>query len=297
MLPTLLHLRTPFGAVAVPAFGICLAVSVLVGWYLVRRDHRFRTEAMGRLYLLTVAAALFGARLAYVLGTPRAVRGGFDVIAIFDGGFSAFGALCAVLVFLPLVARAEQRAQIPVTARAFADALAVPGLVASALLSVGAYLAGASFGRLLPVTAPRFLRALGTFPRTPVHDDALGRFRAGPPVLTHQLHAHADRIAGDATASLPVHPVQLYEAALFALAAAVTFAFAKRAKVEGHVGALGLATYALARLATDPFRGDPERLRLGGVSAPSIASACVLVLLAGLAAQRAYRARASAPAA
>jgi phosphatidylglycerol:prolipoprotein diacylglycerol transferase len=297
VLPTLFHLKTPFGAVAVPAFGVSLALSVLAGWYLVRRDERFRAEPLARLYLLAVVVAFFGARLAYLLGTPRAVRSGFDVIAIFDGGLSAFGAVVAALALLPLVARAERAERISLTAPAFADALAVPGLVAGAIVALGAYLAGASFGRLLPAAAPGFLRALGTFPRSAVHEDAVGRFPEGPPVLVHQLHAYAERLDVDAAASLPVHPVQLYEAALLAVAALAAHLYAREPRRAGHVAALGLASYALVRLATDPFRGDPERMRIGAISAPALASGVLLVVLAALGMQRAYRARASAPAA
>lgn len=297
MHPTLFHVPSPFGAVAVHAFGVSLALAVLVGWYLLRRDPAMRTETAGRLYFVVVLTAIVGARALYVATLPRAVRAPFDIVALGDGGLVAFGAVPFVLALRPLLLRYARAGLLDVPLERFAARLALPALVGASIVCVGAYLAGSDFGRPLAASAPRTLRVLGTFPAAPVREGAIGRFVAdGPPVLVHQRHAFPDRLAADAATSLPTHPVQLYEAALFALFALGLYALERRGgeRAQGLAAPLAALAYAIVRLVTEPFRGDPERVRLGPTTLPvALGVAMALAALAIIAVDvlRARRAR------
>ena len=83
----------------------------------------------------------------------------------------------------------------------------MPALALGTVLTrIGCYLYGCDFGTPLGACAPGWLKALGTFPRW--HHDDLHVY--GSPAWLH----HVDRygLARDSSASLPVHPTQLYEA-------------------------------------------------------------------------------------
>jgi phosphatidylglycerol:prolipoprotein diacylglycerol transferase len=64
--------KIPLGFVSLPlySYGLMLALSLIVGWYLTlslcERDGMER-QTMGRCYMWTAVAALAGARLLYVL--------------------------------------------------------------------------------------------------------------------------------------------------------------------------------------------------------------------------------------
>lgn len=86
----------------------------------------------------------------------------------------------------------------------------------------------------------------------------------------------------------PMHPVQLYEAALNFLNFAVLFLILKRKKFDGQVFAFYIMNYSVIRFFTEYFRGDHDDKTyfLRGASALTSLSYpqlyCVLGLLAGV---------------
>ena len=82
--------------------------------------------------------------------------------------------------------------------------------------------------------------------------------------------------ATDARA-LPVHPVQLYEAA-FNLAVFFVIRYAyKRRKTDGSILALYLLTYPVGRFCIEFLRGD-DRLRLAGLSVAQLLSIALFTI-------------------
>ena len=291
MYPTLFYLKTPFGVLAIHAFGVALAASVLLGWYMHRKDGAYANEATARLYFVTVLVAVVGARLGYVLTHPAFVRGAFDVFAVGDGGLYAFGALFAVLAFFVALARSGWAARASFDVPAFADVLALPAVLAAVFGALGAYLAGADFGRPLGTFAPKWLRALGTFPSHPAQEGLVGRFRDGPAVLQHQRDAFADRVAPDAASSLPVHPVQLYEALSLGFLALAIHLYARRDPARGRVTLVALFGYGAVRLFAELFRGDPERIRFGMITLPGTVATLTMFGAAALFARQVIASR------
>jgi phosphatidylglycerol:prolipoprotein diacylglycerol transferase len=88
------------------------------------------------------------------------------------------------------------------------------------------------------------------------------------------------RIAGDAPFTLPVHPVQLYEAAFNAVVFLVILVAYRRHKREGTVTALYLTTYPVGRFLLEFLRGDEPVRPLGLTGAQYISVALFGVGLA-----------------
>jgi prolipoprotein diacylglyceryltransferase len=142
------------------------------------------------------------------------------------------------------------------------DLAAVPLGVALVLARLGCFLAGCDYGKVtsLPWAV---------------------RFPSGSPAW-HD-HVAAGLVPASRAGSLPVHPTQLYEAALgisimvVALCAART-RWARRA--DGRVFLLAAALYAVGRIAIESLRGDAGRGIYLGLSSGQIFSVVVLAVIA-----------------
>ncbi|WP_437945865.1 prolipoprotein diacylglyceryl transferase family protein [Sorangium sp. So ce296] len=249
-----------------PTYAVMVAVAGLLGsaafFWLVRRD-RGDVGVEGRALLWGYVAALLG---GYAFEALRAVpealaRGAWG--PVLHAGRAAYGGLLAGVAVAGLVLLRRGAPVLP-----FLDRL-VPGLgITYASVRTGCFLAGCDYGR---VTAG----ALGV------------RFPAGSP-------AAADHVAAGwvplGAPSLPVHPTQLYEAALGLLASAIAALWLARGHRDGRAFGTWLALYAAGRFFVELLRGDAGRGVYGGLSTAQLVS---LALLLGLAAAvlRARRAR------
>lgn len=165
-------------------------------------------------------ASLAGARLVYVLQHPDPVRSVWSFFDLRGGGLVFYGAL---LTGLPVGFLILRRYGIP--AFAFWDILATAAPLSHAVSRVGCFLAGCCFGT--PTTAPWSV----VYPE-------------GTPLVP---------------AGIPVHPVQLYEAAALVVIGIVTNLFYGHRRFEGQVFLLYLLLYAAVRAVTEAFRGDLRR--------------------------------------
>ncbi|WP_437572417.1 prolipoprotein diacylglyceryl transferase [Sorangium sp. So ce542] len=249
-----------------PTYAVMVAVAGLLGsaafFWLVRRD-RGDVGVEGRALLWGYIAALLGGYVFEALrAAPEALaRGAWG--PVLHAGRAAYGGLLAGVAVAGLVLRRRGAPVLP-----FLDRL-VPGLgITYASVRTGCFLAGCDYGR---VTAG----ALGV------------RFPAGSP-------AAADHVAAGwvplGAPSLPVHPTQLYEAALGLLASAIAALWLARGHRDGRAFGTWLALYAAGRFFVELLRGDAGRGVYGGLSTAQLVS---LALLLGLAAAvlRARRAR------
>ena len=82
---------------------------------------------------------------------------------------------------------------------------------------------------------------------------------------------------------LPLHPVQLYEAAGLLLIAAMTLGLFLRGRVRGRLILVYLAAYALLRLVTETLRGDRYRGHWGPLSTSQWIAVAVIALVSLLA--------------
>jgi phosphatidylglycerol:prolipoprotein diacylglycerol transferase len=199
--------------------------------YLARRRGIRVSAALGA-FLVAIPAALIGGHLLNVFEAWPSYRGQLAIILNVVGpGNSIYGALA----FGTLAGVAFLRwRRLPV--RELLDAAAPALMLGEAMTRVGCFLAGCCFGHptesLLGVAFPR-----GSYPFT-------AQAAAG-------LLSHAD------AASLPVHPTQLYSAAICAALLVVLLRLFRRGGLfPGALFCLALIGYGLQRLVVGIWRAD-----------------------------------------
>jgi phosphatidylglycerol:prolipoprotein diacylglycerol transferase len=138
-----------------------------------------------------------------------------------------------------------------------ADLAAIPLGVALVFARIGCFLGGCDYGEVssLPWAV---------------------RFPAGSPAWRD--HVRAGLIPADSATSLPVHPTELYEAALGLVIVAIALVAARSVRRDGNLFLVAAATYAVGRIGIELVRGDAERGIYFGVSSGQIF--CLLVLAA-----------------
>ena len=130
---------------------------------------------------------------------------------------------------------------------------------------MGAFMAGTGFGNLIDPASPFAVR-----------------FPADSPVYAYQ-RAALEGLHLEESASLAVHPVQLYGAGALAAAVAVCALLRRKRRFSGQIACFALSAFAIIRmLLEDPFRADrsPEvfgPVRLGQVSAVAVIAITVAI--------------------
>jgi len=193
-----------------------------------------------------------GARLYFVAFSDPAyyLRRPWEILAVWHGGLGIIGALAGGFVVALWYCRAKG-----LSFWRLADVLA-PGLIAGQTLGILACLAtGDSFGR--PTDLPWAITY--TNPRTM------------------------------APLNVPLHPVELYEMAAYALVFLVVWGLRKRLSTDGLVFLVYLAGYGAARIVVEFFRGNPAIFAAGVPAAQVFGAALVLTAIA---ASIAFRSRA-----
>lgn len=215
-------------------------LSAIATWtYLLRRHPGFSPDLPGTLGILLILSGLVGARIAYVAANwSDFAPAPLEILRVDHGGLIFYGGLvlasCALVVY-------AFTARIPLWR--LAD-FAIPGLaVGHAFGRVGCFLFGCCHG----CPAGRF-PALGIAfpPSTPL---------------------------GEATASAPLYPVQLWEAAaLLAIWFVLLRLHARPRRLPGAVFAAYLLLYPPVRFALEFLRGDPRQPATASLDVAQIVS-------------------------
>lgn len=247
------------GPFSIQSYGVMMALGFLAGlgnWILLGRRENRSPQFCTDLMFWVIASGIVGARLAYVvenwsvymadpLSIIRVDQGGL----IFYGGFVA--AAAAIVVF-------GRRHKVPL-ARLF-DFVVTSVPLAHALGRIGCFLNGCCFGSCT-TAAPHV-----QFP---------------PYSIPWHSQLREELIETSAACSLPVHPVQLYEAAFNFLVYGVVVWLFRRKLRPGMVTGVYLVLYAIGRFSLEFMRGDrADRLAVQQFSIGQFVS--LLVLLAGL---------------
>jgi phosphatidylglycerol:prolipoprotein diacylglycerol transferase len=253
------------------SYGAMLCVSIVVGWYLtlgLAEKDGLPRDKMANCYFITALAALIGARLLYVATNPSEFQSFGDLFALRRGGLVAYGGfLGGFLGSWAYLKRAKIRL-LP-----WAD-VAVPSLGLGLVITrIGCYLFGCDFGTPLSDSAPGWLKKLGTFPRW---DDATMLEGSGSPAWLQ--HVDKRGLSPDATASLPVHPTQLYEVLAGAALVVLVFLVRRRQRFRGEVFLAFTFGYGFLRFLIEIWRDDHERGEFGPFLSPHVAIPAVLLL-------------------
>jgi phosphatidylglycerol:prolipoprotein diacylglycerol transferase len=186
-------------------------------------------RATRRALLLLGLVALVGGRLHFLLNHAAIYAGRpFDALRLWTGGYHIGGGLIAIAIAMPWATR---RQGLPLGR--FADAI-VPGIgVALVMARTGCFLHGCCFGR--PTTLPWAI----VFPA----DSAV-----------HRFHLETERLASGAAASLPVHPLQLYFAAVGLALIVGSLWLRPRRAYPGQVTLLALVAFSASTVVLEGLR-------------------------------------------
>lgn len=254
MYPILIQL----GGFRLHSYGVLVALAIFAALWVGAREARrkgFVPGVVEDLALPVIVAGFLGGRLAHVLGwEPELLwRDPLGILAVWRGGLAIHGALLAGFGAALWFCRRQR-----LDTWALADTLAPAIILGQAIGRLGCLLSGDSYGR------PTDLLWAVTF--------------TDPAAL--------------ALLGVPLHPVQLYEAALDLVLFGALWVLRKRTVFPGQLFLVYVAGYGLIRLLTEVFRGDRVELGFGlsllqGASLALLAIALV-VFRWRLAARRAF---------
>jgi phosphatidylglycerol---prolipoprotein diacylglyceryl transferase len=219
---------------------------------LAARDGASRTHTARAIACAYVGALVGGYLFEALRAVPSAlVAGSWHPIA--HSGRAAYGGLLFGAAAAALYLRSVRQPLEP-----FFDRVAVGAGLMFALVRTGCFLAGCDYG--LPTAGAWGVR----FPAGSLA--ALDHFRRG--------------FVPAGAPSLPVHPTQLYEAALGLLAGALAIPSLRRGRRDGRAFTVFLGVYAVGRFAIEFLRGDRDRGAALGLSTAQWVSVAIVVALA-----------------
>lgn len=226
-------------------------VGSLLALRLAARDGASRTHT-ARAIACAYLAALVGGYLFEALRALPAALAVHSLRPLAHRGRAAYGGLLFAIVAAAVYLRSVREPLAP-----FFDRVAVGAGLTFALVRTGCFLAGCDYG--LPTAHLWGVR----FP--------VGSIAA----LDHLRRGFVPRGAP----SLPVHPTQLYEAALGLLAGGLAAIPLARGRRDGRAFAVFLGVYAAGRFAIEFLRGDRDRGEALGLSTAQWVSIAIAVAL------------------
>lgn len=235
------------------SYGVMLGTSMIVAWYLVMHLGSTREglsrEHMANAFITTAVVAIIGSRVLYVITNPEEFSNPMRFFALREGGLVAYGGFLGGLLGSWIYWRRKN-----VSLLAWADVVA-PTLGTGLMLTrIGCYLFGCDFGAPLSESAPAWLKSLGTFPGP---NPAVEAQAHGSPAFVH--HVAQYDLSPTASASLPVHPTQLYESLAGLVLFGLTMLVWQRRSFRGQVILVLTAAYGVWRFLIEYVRDDPER--------------------------------------
>jgi prolipoprotein diacylglyceryltransferase len=232
------------------------ALAALVGSVLAlrlaARDGASRTHTARAIACAYVAALIGGYLFEALRALPLTVADG-SLRPLAHPGRAAYGGLLFAVGAAALYLRSVREPLAP-----FFDRVAVGAGLTFALVRTGCFLAGCDYG---------------------VPTAHLWGIRFPPGSLAALDHVRRGFVPRGAP-SLPVHPTQLYEAALGLLAAALAAVPLARGRRDGRAFAVFLGVYAAGRFAIEFLRGDQDRGRAFGLSTGQWVSIAIAASLA-----------------
>jgi phosphatidylglycerol:prolipoprotein diacylglycerol transferase len=253
------------------AFGVLAAAGFLAAlWAALDRGRREKlAEAvMWDVWTASLLGGLAGARLFYVIEQwDFFVQAPAQMFAIWRGGLVWYGGVAGALVAVLLYLRYRRQ-----PALAVIDAVTPATMIGLAFGRIGCFLNGCCFGGVtgLPwgVCYPRDGGA-GGFHSALAHE-------LSPPFAYQVDTMHLDPMT---SASLPVHPTQLYESAAALLIFLLLTAYYPRRRRPGEVFWLMLILYGTARFFIEMLRTNAAVV--GGLSLAQVMSLVVVPIALG----------------
>lgn len=217
----LLHIWGPF---SIYSYGLAIALGLLAFLYLSLK-HPWRIQLISKeKYLETVCLSLVvglcGARLLFIISSWHRFETWSEILSFWSGGLSMMGGIIALIIFLPFYLKKINVPMLP-----FLDLAALFAPLLHAIARLGCFMAGCCYGKI--TTLPWAITYTDTQSEAPLH--------------------------------IPLHPAQLYTAALF-LATFLFFYYFLQKKVThpGQLFMVYLMIEGAMRFAMDFCRDDLE---------------------------------------
>lgn len=252
------------GGYQVHSYGFMMALSFIAGlvhWIWLGRTRGYTRNTCVDLMILVMLSGIFGARIAFILENLDVFLD--DPVRMFmvnQGGLVFYGGLAAAGVGVVLFGKIRHLAIVPLIDFTLT---AVP--LSHAVGRIGCFLNSCCFGRICNhsggVQYPKYSQ--------PWH-----------------LHLNESLIDAHASQSLPVYPVQLYEAGFNIAVYIILVSVFLRRRERGIIAAVYLILYSFGRFFLEYFRGDhAARVSMAGLSMGQIVSiplfviGCVMLLM------------------
>lgn len=272
------------GRIKIHWYGVMMALAFLLGllnWTLLSRKEEKNLSLFSDMLLWIMVSGIIGARAAYVFSEFDYFRAyPFEILRIDKGGLIYYGGFLGAVAGMLIFARTRGE-----RFWSLSDLIVTSLPIGHALGRIGCLLNGCCYGgRCEGPLAVRY--PLNSEPWFDHVKELAGRFAAylhefivAPPGPWHEwVSVYPGQAAGLRRRSLPVHPVQIYEAAANVVLYVLLVHAYRHRRREGHVTALYFLGYGIVRFCLEPLRGDP-RMVWGGLSVAQWVS--VSVFLAG----------------
>ena len=234
----------------VTPFGLIFVVALLTAWAYTRRNATVSGIDASHIDLLMPVAVIAGIAggtvVAMLMPMDHKVAGEMMNTGI---RLRLFGLLAAGAVAVFIYSRFNQ-----LSFRQLLDVFALPTMAALMIHRFGCFLAGCCWGDLVSHEAKT---SLATQVQTlPFLNSLSGSVQYPPGSLPFEQHVALGLIEPSALASLPVVPVQLYEAALLFVVLLALWRFPWRKYPQGTLVVLVTCTYAIMRFFIEYLRAD-----------------------------------------
>jgi len=235
-------------------YGLLTSMGVLVGVLVAIRRGKtvsLPPDLILDLAFYSVIIGFIGSRVFFILGDLRGFLAAPKDYIFTRQGYVFFGGLIVALAFAVWYLR-RKRCDLWQVADVMAPSIALGHMFGR----VGCFFSGCCYGRICP---PGWEAWGWSFPKVTDPD-------TGEVMFSFAYISHVERglIGPDARSSLPIFPVQLYEAAaLFLIFLGLTWLWRRR-RFRGQLFAAYLAAYGTVRFLVEFLRGDyDERILVG----------------------------------
>lgn len=245
------------GSLTIHWYGVMMALGFFLGllnWVCIGRTSGRDFSFCSDFLFWIMLSGILGARVAYVLSEWEHFSSNpVEILWIHRGGLIYYGGFIGAGIAIFVFAKRHKERLMSLLDFALTS---VP--LAHAMGRIGCFMNGCCYGKVckLPIGV-RFP------PQSGVWRD----------------HVYSGRILRFAKASLPVHPVQIYEAIFNLALYALLIWHYRRRKRDGTTVALYLLVYPVGRFVLEIFRGD-DRVRWFGLSVAQVIS--VLLFAVGV---------------
>ncbi len=265
----------------VASYPVMMLLGFFAGWLVARLrapGYGIRPAHLDNISLLLPIAGVFGARFFARLFYAKLSL--FEALKVWQGdGLVFYGGFIFGIGTVLLYGGVRR---IPLLK--LCDCLAPTLAIGLAFGRIGCFLGGCCWGDICVDSAvvaklpPTVARQIQTIPQISGSGWPLA-VRFPPKSDPYQQHLRLSLIDSDAVASLPVHPVQLYESALAAALALLLHRRFRGQEKPASASIALLAGYAVIRFATEFLRADNKEYKFG-LTISQVISVDILVFCA-----------------